>query len=198
MRIVIISDTHGLHEDLGDLSGDLLIHCGDFEDAVEIDAWFSRQPFDQIVAVGGNHDHGAAESSRENVRVFYNAVYLEDAILQHQGLNLYGSPWIGDLEGAAFALDGDEIHSAWDAIPDDTDVLITHVPPFGILDQARNGENWGCRLLRDRVETLNLRWHCFGHVHASYGQCDHMGITFYNASNLSGGEIRNPPIVIDL
>jgi hypothetical protein len=29
MKLVIISDSHGRHEDLGTLHGDLLIHCGD-------------------------------------------------------------------------------------------------------------------------------------------------------------------------
>ena len=82
-------------------------------------------------------------------------------------------------------------------IPHDTDILITHIPPQEILDLARNGEHWGCYLLRQRVEDLNLRFHCFGHVHHSYGQQDHMGITFYNAAVVSGGDLVNPPIVID-
>ena len=66
------------------------------------------------------------------------------------------------------------------------------------LDLARNQEHWGCELLADRVSDLNLRYHCFGHVHASYGIEDRFGITFVNASNISSGVIRNEPITMEI
>ena len=85
MRIVLISDTHGKHEELGTLSGDLLIHCGDFcdgfhvdeEDIFNIDRWLGEQDFDQIICVGGNHDFVAQERVAVGQTVFENAVYLE-------------------------------------------------------------------------------------------------------------------------
>ena len=59
----MISDTHGWHEELGVLSGDVLIHCGDFEDLFtrdagtldRADAWLARQDFGLILCTGGNH-----------------------------------------------------------------------------------------------------------------------------------------------
>ena len=198
MRIVIVSDTHGLHDELGTLEGDLLIHCGDFENTASIDAWFATQRFEQIVVVAGNHDYAAAESSREDLRVFYHAEYLEDTTLEYGGLKIYGSPWMTMFEDSAFYLQGNELQEKWNAIPDDTDILITHVPPYQILDTSRNGEPWGCKQLRERIEDLPLRFHCFGHVHASRGQMDWNGITFYNAANISAGEIIHKPIVVDL
>ena len=198
MKIVIVSDTHGLHDELPDIEGDLLIHCGDFEQTSDIDSWFNFQNFNNIVAVGGNHDHDAYEKEAEGQPVFFNATLLHDETVVLNGLKIYGSPWINELEGAAYSLDHDQICEKWDAIPDDTDILITHVPPYGILDLARNGENWGCRLLAERVESLNLRIHCFGHVHASYGTDDRFGVTFVNASNISGGQIKNSPIAFEV
>ena len=198
MKVVIVSDTHGLHDDLPDIEGDLLIHCGDFETTAEIDTWFSKQQFPNILAVAGNHDHDAFESECEDLHVFYNAELLTDRLVDVGGLKIYGSPWINELEGAAYSKTHDEIEEHWADIPDDTDILITHVPPYGILDRARNGEHWGCQLHAHRVEELNLRFHCFGHVHASYGLEDRYGITFANASSISDGEICNPPITLEL
>jgi len=198
MKIVIISDTHGLHDDLPEIDGDVLIHCGDFERAAELDSWFGTKNFGSTIVVPGNHDHDAAEKIAENQSVFFNAEMLIDRSIEIEGLVFYGSPWINELEGAAFSLEHDEIAIKWKAIPENTDVLITHIPPKGILDLARNGENWGCELLAQRVLEMNLRFHCFGHVHHSYGVDDRNGITFANASCISGGEIRNRPITIEL
>ncbi len=66
MKITIISDTHGHHEKLGSLRGDVLIHCGDMfnmyspnnDDIERMDDWFGKQDFEQILCVGGNHDFG--------------------------------------------------------------------------------------------------------------------------------------------
>ena len=198
MKITIISDTHGLHSDLPEIEGDLLIHCGDFEQTSDIDAWFERQSFDHVIAVAGNHDHDAFEKESEGQPVFFNATLLHDETIELGGLKIYGSPWINELEGAAYSLEHEQIAEKWDAIPDDTDILITHVPPYGILDLARNGEHWGCKLLAERVENLDLRFHCFGHVHASYGTDDRFGISFYNTSSISSGEIKNSPLIVEI
>lgn len=199
MKIVIVSDTHGLHDELPrEIEGDLLIHCGDFETTAEVDCWFERQRFSRVLAVAGNHDHDAFATESERNRVFYNAELLTDRLVEIGGLKIFGSPWIGELEDAAYSKTHEELDTCWAEIPDETDLLITHVPPYGILDRARNGEHWGCRALADRVQELNLRLHCFGHVHASYGVEDRYGITFANASSLSGGEICNRPLTFEL
>lgn len=67
MQIVIVSDTHKKHEQLGVLAGDVLIHCGDFcdgfnvndSDVDDLDDWFGRQQFELILCIGGNHDFAA-------------------------------------------------------------------------------------------------------------------------------------------
>lgn len=198
MKVVIVSDTHGMHDDLPEIEGDLLIHCGDFETTAEIDTWFKEQRCSDILAVAGNHDHDAFDTQLEGGRVFYNAELLTDRLIDVGGLKIYGSPWINELEGAAYSKTHAEIEEHWADIPDETDILITHVPPYGILDTARSGAHWGCQLLADRVEELKLRFHCFGHVHASYGIENRYGITFVNASSTSNGEICNAPVTLEL
>ena len=72
-------------------------------------------------------------------------------------------------------------------IPDNTDVLVTHGPALGMLDETYSGEGVGCQFLRERVDELHLKLHIFGHIHHSYGTrvTDGLGptpTTFMNAA----------------
>ena len=92
----------------------------------------------------------------------------------------------------------------WAAIPVDTDILLTHGPPNGILDRSSSHAHLGCRELLGSVMTsVRPQLHLFGHVHASYGQHIHEDefgkINFVNASLCdSKFRIAHAPIVIDL
>ncbi len=106
LRIVIISDTHGQHEELAPLAGDVLIHCGDFCDGfnndgshiAKIDDWFARQRFELILCIGGNHDFVAQKRRATGLPIFKNAIYLQDETYAFGGLRFYGTPWIPDLK----------------------------------------------------------------------------------------------------
>ena len=60
-------------------------------------------------------------------------------------------------------------HEVWDIIPNDTDIVVTHGPPQGILDLTENRdgtlEQVGCKSLANRMEKLQPKLHCFGHIH---------------------------------
>ena len=207
MRIVVISDTHGRHRELPDLEGDVLIHCGDFcngfkineQDLADVDEWFAQLSFKKIIVIGGNHDFVAQRKHREKETVFQNAAYLVDEPYQYQGVNFYGSPWIPELDGWAYYLSHDDRKKKWELIPPNTDILITHTPPRGILDKPRSGQSVGCTHLREKTETLSPKIHCFGHIHASYGVHRTEQTTFYNASSVdSNFEVGNPPFKFDL
>lgn len=49
------------------------------------------------------------------------------------------------------------------------DIMITHGPPLGILDETYRGEDVGCKHLRRAVERCKPRLHVFGHIHESAG-----------------------------
>ena len=208
MDLVVISDTHGKHEDLGKLSGDVLIHCGDLCDGSArgpagldaIDAWFGEQDFECILCVGGNHDFAAQERWNRGATVLRNAVFLVDQAHEHGGLKFYGSPWVTYLPGWAFYEEPDALKSRWTGIPDDTDVLITHTPPLEILDTTRDGTaHLGCPHLRRRVGEVAPRLHCFGHVHAGAGREERGGTTFINATMVDRGfEIGREPFRYEL
>ena len=207
MKIVIISDTHAAHQDLGVLQGDVLIHCGDFEHAFanhdsvldRVDAWFARQTFQLILCTGGNHDFALQARTRRGARPFRHAHYLQDSGVTFGGLHFYGTPWVPKLPNFAFYADDAALAAAWARIPDDVDVLITHTPPLGVLDVSSRGQALGCAHLALRLKELRPRLHCFGHVHAGAGRQVIGGLTYVNAACVDRNlEIVNPPVVVQM
>jgi Icc-related predicted phosphoesterase len=88
-------------------------------------------------------------------------------------------------------------------IPDDTDVLITHGPPNGILDLVNNyrqpNRNVGCELLRFHMERVNPALNVFGHIHEGYGYKRIDNTLFVNAAICNEGyRPINKPIIVDL
>jgi Icc-related predicted phosphoesterase len=75
----------------------------------------------------------------------------------------------------------------WDAIPDNTDILVTHGPPYGYLDipGGQNALRVGCEMLRYRVDEIKPKIHVFGHIHGSYGHYFNGHTHFFNASILN-------------
>jgi predicted phosphodiesterase len=207
MRIVDVGDTHGKHDELGILEGDVLIHCGDFCDGFRkspsdvdgIDAWFARQQFECILCIGGNHDFAAAERLRLGLPVFRNAVWLQDTSHVYRGVTFYGAPWLPHLQGWAFYMTPGELQEKWSMIPDGTDVLITHTPPFGILDRPRSGNvSCGCPDLLKQLEVVRPRYHVFGHIHASAGIYEGEHTTFVNAASVdSSFDIARVPVTLE-
>ena len=67
------------------------------------------------------------------------------------------------------------------AIPDGTDVLVTHTPPYGILD--RDGSIlYGSRELLEKVRAIRPRLHLFGHIHKAHGTTNDRMTVFSNAA----------------
>jgi Icc-related predicted phosphoesterase len=205
VKLVIISDTHGRHDELGLLQGDVLVHCGDLclgydpndSQLDAIDGWFLKQHFSLILCIGGNHDRPLQRRAKLGPPVLRNAIYLEDQAFAYGGYNFYGTPWVPDLRGWSFYEEENILVEKWARIPSETDILITHTPPYQILDKPRYSGPAGCRHLRERVEVIRPKLHCFGHIHESYGQMEQDGITFVNAS-ITSGQGLNSPITLDL
>ena len=81
----------------------------------------------------------------------------------------------------------------------DTDLLVTHGPPKGILDLTPRGEPVGCEELREAVRRVKPRLHVFGHIHHAYGRHVVDGTRFVNASICDEFyEPSNRPVVVDL
>ncbi len=192
MKIICISDTHNKHEDLILPDGDCIIHAGDFTEAgtkketLSFLKWFSSTPYEHKIFIAGNHDfyfqkkpHKLSQIIPQNIR------YLEDSGATIENINFWGSPYTpGDNSWAFMKNRGKSISHHWNKIPENTDILITHSPPFGILDELDNKTMVGCKNLTEKLTELNLSHHIFGHVHNDYGKVKREDTIFINSSSL--------------
>lgn len=217
MKIVAISDTHTREKKVTVPDGDVLIHAGDmcghgyfweFRNFLE---WFGAQPHKHKLLIAGNHDRCLMlemDLCHAELKKYPNITYLEDTGINIDGVKFWGSPWTPVFLNWYFMRPrGAEIKKRWDMIPDDTDVLITHGPPIGILDTVEPhpdnpGTTAGCeellKAVRDRVKPVV---HIFGHIHGSYGKAKPKDIltNFYNVATCTEEyEPINPPVVLDI
>ena len=206
MRIVCVSDTHSQHEKLVLPEGDLLIHSGDFSNLGKINEissfneWLGKQPFKNKVIVAGNHDLLFESNNSLAKSLITNATYLENSLVNVEGLKIYGTPVSPRFYNWAFNKErGSEINRYWDMIPYNIDILITHSPPYKILDKSFKGEHCGCEGLLEKVKLVKPTIHCFGHIHESYGILEQDGVIFVNGSSLDRKyQPTNEPIVLDI
>ena len=209
MKIVCISDTHGYHGVMTHPipEGDVLVVAGDFTQTgskaqvLDFNEWLKDQPCKHKVVVAGNHDWCFENKKRGAAPGWISeAIYLQDQGTVIDGVKFYGTPWQPEFGNWAFNLRrGKELRDKWDAIHGDTDVLITHGPPDGIMDLDRDGDPVGCEDLRDRVLELRPELHVFGHIHSGHGWTIQDGITYVNASVCNEAyEAIQAPIVVEV
>jgi len=216
-----------LEKILGIYPDSALIHCGDISIRGSISEvsgfmdWFSSLKYKNKIMIPGNHDfffdherraitsqgeyrHGKPKYNQEEVKKLideYPEVYcLNDSGVEIDGIKFWGSPITPWFHDWAFNRLDHEIEEHWNMIPDDTNVLITHGPPYGILDYTYNGyKNVGCPALSARIQKLeDLMVHSFGHIHESFGVETERGITYINSSflNISYNPV-NYPVIFD-
>ena len=216
-RITFISDTHTKHDKVSGFltGGDILVHAGDLTGRgyiTEIEnfmKWYDNiNNYDTKVFIAGNHDLGF-ENDNEKVKGLltgYKTIeYLQDDLLMvgddyDKMVKIWGTPWQPEFHNWAYNLPrGEKLKEKWDMIPTNTDILITHGPPFGKLDYVPyDGVNVGCEELMKRVEQIKPKIHVFGHIHEGYGYVFDGTTHFINAAVLNGRyEFRNKPITVD-
>jgi hypothetical protein len=93
----------------------------------------------------------------------------------HTEFTVFGSPHTPEYGLWAFMYprhqsDGGVAASRlWDQIPLDTDVLVTHGPAFGHLDETSSREAAGCEELRKAMWRVRPRLALCGHIHEARG-----------------------------
>lgn len=207
MKLVCISDTHGLHDQARLPQGDILIHAGDVTNHGELHEtqrfleWFSSVgSFRHRVMIAGNHDY-LFEHAPEVISDLMppNVTYLQASGATVAGLRFWGSPITPYYFNWAFNYREHEIQPHWQLIPPALDVLITHGPPHLILDEVgHDREPVGCPYLKKRLRQVRPRLHVFGHIHEGHGVQAANGTQHVNAA-LCNADYRmaQPPIVID-
>lgn len=189
MKFTVISDTHNKHAGLELGSGDVLLHCGDFsgrgtaQQIIDFNEWLGGLNFKHKIVIAGNHDFMFEKEPDKAQELLSNAAYLQDSSIVIDGIKIYGSPWQPWFFDWAFNLKrGAELAAKWAQIPEDTDILMTHGPPMGIGDLTSRGVNAGCEDLLNRINEINPKVHCFGHIHEDSGIWEIKGTKFINAS----------------
>jgi len=207
MRIVAISDTHGAENEIKLPEGDILIVAGDFspmgtmQDVIRFNVWLGRQDFVYKILICGNHDIFVESDNGIARGLITEAIYLQDSDITLDGLKIYGSPWSPKFNDWSFMKQrGEQLKAVWDLIPSDTDILVTHAPPYGILDPCPpNGSSEGCSDLLRAVQRIKPKLHIFGHLHGGAGTKVVDSTTFINASVMDDDyNVVNQPVVIEL
>ncbi len=207
MKIVAISDTHSLHNQLSLPEGDILLHTGDVSsqgkerEILAFLDWFSAQPHKHKVFIAGNHDFYFERMPQRDIDKIIpkNVIYLNDSGVIIEGIRIWGSPVQPWFYNWAFNRQrGAEIRQHWSLIPEDVDILMTHGPAFGIHDETTTGQKVGCVDLRKTIDTLQPRLFICGHIHEAYGRVESGKTTFINASVVNlNYKVVNKPIVFD-
>jgi Icc-related predicted phosphoesterase len=216
-----ISDLHGYYPWLE--GGDLLIIAGDLtasdkpEQYFEFEEWLQQQNYKKKVVIAGNHDNFLVENGPY---MFEGADYLCDSGTEFEDLCIWGSPWTQTFKGMnphckAFTVetkdDEDFLKEKWAKIPYEVDILVTHSPPYGILDLVKyqpynNAVHCGNRLLYGLLKyAFRPQLHVFGHIHEGYGQVEEFcgyNNTMVKSINASHVNVNyrpcNSPIRIEL
>lgn len=203
MKLAIISDTHRCHAEyestLISADADLLIHAGD-SDCFDERTTFSFLSWCRKVSSSfrygslitfGNHDAFVQENLSEirrflegsNVRIVINeSIEIANHRFWASPYSLpHGQNW------SAFTASESDLEKLWMQIPLNTDILVTHCPAFGVLDNS-----YGSHSLAARVSRLqNLKVHIFGHIHESHGVSMNGNLTSINAASI--GTIDHGP-----
>ncbi len=209
LKVVCISDTHCQLDKVKVPKGDILIHAGDLtyrgtvsEILRELNI-LETLPHEHKILISGNHDW----LQEENPKLMKQMCDERGITLLHheavtiEGINFFGSGYSPEFGNWALNVPrGKELAKLWADIPDDTNVLITHGPPYGIMDRVPRGELVGCLDLLARIHKLPaLTHHVFGHIHEGAGQRTIGKVTYVNASSCTGDyKPTNKPIVVKL
>ncbi|CAL5972256.1 Calcineurin-like_phosphoesterase [Hexamita inflata] len=201
MQITHISDIHGLQRKILSLpGGDILFVTGDvtsstrpeLEVVLEFFEFLQRQNYDFIVLIAGNHDKLFQEKSaeiRSLLKRYPKIFYLEDEMLcitvRDQPLRIFGTPHSALSWSSAFVLtkQQDIINRFQKSV--NADIVLSHGPPFGILDLTQKNENIGCGHLLNFIIKEKPKLHLFGHVHEAFGSESRWGTHFVNGAVLN-------------
>ncbi|CAM9273965.1 unnamed protein product [Chrysoparadoxa australica] len=179
-------------------------------------------PHQHKIVICGNHEIALNNYTPAEIqRRLRNVTYLQDSSTHICGLHIYGTPWTNRLawqmssidvrlEGCCtrsksyttcihscnmgFSKRSTELDKIWAQIPSTVDILLTHMPPYNMLDLAYEPNSIGTWGLRRRVEEIGPAVHAFGHVHDSHGCQVHGATLFVNAAQA----LKEQPIFFNL
>lgn len=221
MIIAAVSDLHQRYRFVKDWPhADVLVVAGDMTcqgtlpEIAMFHETIAATTYRYIIVVAGNHDFGFEQMPTLAIETLIGSqkdriIYLKDSGITIDGVKFWGSPWQLRYGRYAFNIDTDkELKRYWDMVPADTDVLITHSPPHGLMDMVeevwwqdgkpvKGQSSQGSKTLRQAVRKLKPQAHIFGHIHEGYGSCKINKTQYVNGALCLRGEL-NPIQVITI
>ena len=195
MKLACFSDTHGYHKTLNLPKADGIVFAGDLcamstiTEIVSFITWFSKLQYKYKIIVAGNHDIQIHSMLNWFLGLLTNTgiIYLQDSGINLKDKKIYGTPWSPIFMNWAFMLYSDELEYYYNKIPNGIDLLISHCPPYGILDTSYNVvkmdlEHYGSKELLSVVTKVSPKHHIFGHLHDGYGDIKINNTHYYNVS----------------
>jgi len=220
MKICCMADIHGNLIDIQPC--DMVIIAGDICPAYNHNIYFQANwlnsvfseyinilPAKHKIVIAGNHDF-IFEKKPElvNTRKY---IYLKDSEAIIEGLKIWGTPWQPYFFDWAFNLYEPDLIKKWELIPNDTNILVVHGPPYGLGDlaprqviQPENEEKWvdgehtGSPGLLERIKKVRPALAVYGHIHEGYGKWKEPGLETVCVNAAIGYRGEHKPIYIDL
>lgn len=152
--------------------------------------------------VFGNHDDriqftGVLPEVPNYVKILTNKEFT------YKGIKFFGSPYCNyspEIIKSMNTLEEPLLKKIFKDIPENTDVLITHSPPYGFGDTVVNQSyHLGSISLAERVRIIKPKIHIFGHIHTGKKYTKENGTKYYNVSVLDDNyALSYKPTIINL
>jgi Icc-related predicted phosphoesterase len=217
MRIAMISDMHSKlnfsvpEVDLLLIAGDICPAYHEVSFSVNIQKiwlntdfrhWLDKQSFQECVCIFGNHDW-IGEYAFEDIPILSDNFHiLQDSHIELLGKKIYGTPWQLPFNNWAFNCAEPELSFKWQKIPEDTDILICHSPPWKIMDKVVHHnftKHIGSKSLKKRIKEIKPELVVFGHNHGDNGIVEKDDITYVNCSLLDEKyKLVYEPIILEI
>jgi len=191
--------------------------------------WLVSLPHPTKIIIAGNHDLCLDETRVDAKGFQYSAVTRDDVAkarsmmknraavaaglhyLEHESMELkrgdktwkvYGSPAAPRFMPGSFQYEYEDSEGAeaiYKRVPRDTEILLTHTPPYGVLDGTQRGAHVGCDTLAETLgELKRCRLHVFGHIHESHGAFVHQEEERVSVNAAMAGWPTRQAIIVDL
>jgi uncharacterized protein len=185
VKLLLFSDLHADTDAAWHLvelavSADVLVGAGDFGNMRrQIDRCIDilQSVEKPAVLVPGNAE--SVEELEDACRVWPTAHVLHGSGVRIDGVEFFGIGGaipVTPFGSWSYDFTEDEASQLLAGCPSGC-VLVSHSPPFGVVDRNSNGKNLGSASVRETIERCRPRLVVCGHIHGSWRQTEVIGST---------------------
>ena len=177
MRICLISDSHEYLPQISPCG--LILMAGDYTLRYKRDYIGQVSALNKlgrlinknripVISVFGNHETVAEDHPGLVPKLNWTVLDRETTIWN--GINIWGCPHTLTFGNWGFNVSRYNIYDkCWQFIPNDTDILLVHQPPYGYGDLSELGEHLGCNKLTEAIQRVKPKLVVCGHIHNGRG-----------------------------